>query len=229
MYLFVKRIIDICVSGGLLVLLLPLCVPIMVLLRLTGEGEVFFKQKRLGRNNVEFSIWKFATMLKNSPASGTITAKNDPRVLPLGRFLRSTKINELPQLINVLLGNMSLVGPRPLTREAFDLFPDDLKPLVYLAKVGITGIGSVVFRNEEEILANSQGDFRCCYRDEIMPIKGALEVWYQRNVSLVTDIKIIILTIIVIVSPNNTLHLKWFKNLPVQSKDVLPEERREAA
>lgn len=226
MYLFVKRIIDICVSAGLLVLLLPFWVLIMILLRLTGEGEVFFKQERLGQNNVPFSIWKFATMLKSSPDSGTITAKNDPRILPFGRFLRDTKINELPQLINVLLGNMSLVGPRPLTREAFDLFPDELKPLVYRVKVGVTGIGSVVFRNEEQILANSQGDFRLCYRDEIMPIKGALEVWYQRNASLMTDFKIILLTVAAIIRPDNSLHTKWFRDLTVE---ILPQKRRKAA
>ncbi len=226
MYLFIKRIIDICVSGGLLVLALPLWVPIMIVLRFTGEGEVFFKQTRLGHNNVHFSIWKFVTMLKSSPTSGTITTKNDPRILPFGRFLRDTKINELPQLINVLVGDMSLVGPRPLTREAFDLYPDELKSQVYRTKVGITGIGSVVFRNEEQILANSKLGFRRCYQDEIMPVKGALEVWYQRNASLMTDIKIILLTIVAIIRPDNTLHTEWFSDLPLE---VLPQERRKAA
>lgn len=214
MYLAVKRIIDITIAGVALLMLSPLLVPIAVILRFTGEGEIFFRQKRIGYKNREFYVWKFATMLKNSPSTGTITSKHDPRILPIGRFLRDTKINELPQLINVLTGDMSIVGPRPLTQEAFDLYPDELKPLVYNTKAGVTGIGSVVFRNEEQILANSGKAVRDCYREDIMPIKGALEVWYQQNISLLTDIKIIFLTAIAIVKPDNKLHLKWFKNLP---------------
>ncbi len=226
MYRLGKRIIDICVSGGALALLFPLWVAIVIILRLTGEGEVFFRQKRLGLHNTEFFVWKFVSMLRSSPAAGTITAANDPRILPFGRFLRNTKINELPQLINVLVGDMSLVGPRPLTREAFDLYPDELKSQVYRTKVGITGIGSVVFRNEEQILANSKLGFRRCYQDEIMPVKGALEVWYQRNASLITDIKIILLTIVAIIRPDNTLHTEWFRDLPLE---IMPQERRKAA
>ena len=215
MYLIVKRMMDICLAGIALLILSPLLVPIMIILRLTGEGEVFFKQRRLGHRNKELYVWKFATMLKNSPASGTITAKHDPRILPIGRFLRSTKINELPQLINILAGDLSLVGPRPLTQEAFSLYPEELKPFIYQTKPGLTGIGSVVFRNEEEILANSGKDVRQCYKGDIMPIKGALEMWYQQNISLLTDLKIILLTCIAIIKPGNTLHTKWFRDLPV--------------
>jgi lipopolysaccharide/colanic/teichoic acid biosynthesis glycosyltransferase len=213
-YRVVKRIIDILIAVVTLLLLSPLLIPIAIILRLTGEGEIFFRQKRIGYKNREFYVWKFATMLKNSPATGTITAKHDPRILPIGRFLRDTKINELPQLINVLTGDMSIVGPRPLTEEAYALYPDELKPLVYNAKAGVTGIGSVVFRNEEQILAGSGKAVRDCYREDIMPIKGALEVWYQQNISLLTDVKIILLTAIAILKPDNKLHLKWFKNLP---------------
>ncbi len=229
MYLLIKRMMDICLSGAALVLLLPLWIPIMIVLRLTGEGEVFFRQKRLGYNNREFFVWKFVTMARNSSVTGTITAKNDPRILPFGRFLRDTKINELPQLINVFTGDMSLVGPRPLTPEAFDLYPEELKPLVYRATAGVTGIGSVVFRNEEQILANSKRGLRECYKDEIMPIKGALEVWYQQNLSLLTDIKIILLTIIAIIRPDNMLHIEWFRDLPLENRHVLPDELRRAA
>ncbi len=229
MYLFVKRIMDICIAGIALLLLFPLWIPIMIILRMTGEGEVFFRQKRLGYNNREFLIWKFVTMLNSDPSAGTITAKNDARILPFGKYLRTTKINELPQLINVLTGEMTLVGPRPITREAFDLYPDDLKPLIYRTKAGVTGMGSVVFRNEEEILAESERGFRQCYKDEIMPIKGALEVWYQQNISFVTDMKIIFLTIIAIIKPDNSLHLKWFKDLPVERRIALPVEMKKAA
>ena len=218
MYLIVKRMMDICLAGIALVVLLPLLIPVMIILRCTGEGEIFFKQKRLGLRNREFFVWKFATMLKDSPATGTITAKHDPRILPFGKFLRDTKINELPQLINVLTGEMSIVGPRPLTAEAFDLYPEEIKPLAYRAKVGVTGMGSVVFRNEEQILAASGKEVRQCYKEDIMPIKGALEVWYQENISFLTDIKIILLTAIAIAKPDNSLHTKWFGNLPPETK-----------
>lgn len=216
MYRFVKRLMDILLAAMALLLLSPLLIPIIIILRCTGEGEIFFKQKRLGYKNKEFHVWKFATMLKASPSTGTITAKNDPRILPLGRFLRTTKINELPQLINILTGDLSIVGPRPLTVEAFSLYPEHLKPFIYQAKPGLTGIGSVVFRNEEEILAGSGKEVRQCYKEDIMPLKGALEMWYQKNRSLLTDLKIILLTAIAIARPGNSLHKKWFKDIPVE-------------
>ena len=218
MYLIVKRMMDIYLAGIALLILLPLLIPVMIILRFTGEGEIFFKQKRIGHKNKEFFVWKFATMLKDSPATGTITAKHDPRILPVGKFLRNTKINELPQLINVLTGDMSIVGPRPLTAEAFDLYPEEIKPLAYRAKVGVTGMGSVVFRNEEQILATSDKEVWQCYKEDIMPVKGALEIWYQQNISFLTDIKIILLTAIAIAKPDNRLHTKWFDNLPDERK-----------
>ena len=206
---------DLCIAGLALLLLSPLLIPIMIILRFTGEGEVFFLQKRIGYHNQEYSIWKFVTMRRDSPNSGTITAKDDPRILPFGKFLRDTKINELPQLINVMKGEMSIVGPRPLTEEAFNLYPEELKPLIYQTKAGATGIGSVVFRNEEQILAESEKPYLECYAEDIMPIKGALEVWYAQNISLLTDVKIIILTAIAIAVPDNDLHTKWFKDLSI--------------
>ena len=121
-----KRIFDITLSAGLMLVLLPLFLPLATLLRLTGEGKVFYRQKRIGAGQQPFEILKFATMLENSPNIGTgdITLRNDPRVLPLGRVLRKTKINELPQLWNVLVGNMSIVGPRPLTPNHFNHYND---------------------------------------------------------------------------------------------------------
>src|SRR6185295_17876322 len=117
---------------------------------------------------------------KNSPniGTGTITLKNDPRVLPLGKFLRKTKINELPQLINVLKGDMSIVGPRPQTEQSFSFFPERDRGKIFLAKPGLTGIGSVVFRDEEEIMARSGKPYDRCFREDIQPYKLALELWY---------------------------------------------------
>ena len=119
------RFFDILFSSIALLLLSPLLVPIVITLKLTGEGEVFFLQERIGKGGDKFKLFKFATMLKNSPniGTGTVTMRGDPRVLPVGTFLRKTKINELPQLLNIFFGDMSVIGPRPQTQRCFDAFP----------------------------------------------------------------------------------------------------------
>lgn len=217
LYLFTKRILDMVLSATALLVLMPLFIPIMVILRLTGEGEVFYRQERVGYQGKMFGLLKFVTMLKNSPNIGTktITTKNDPRVLPLGRWLRKTKINELPQLINVLRGDMAIVGPRPQTRECYDYFPEEDRDRVYQAKPGLTGVGSVIFRDEEEILAQSPKGFSRCYREDIMPYKLALEIWYIERQSLWLDLKLIFITAWVIVFPKSALYRRWLKGLPV--------------
>ena len=131
MYLFIKRFFDLLFSLVALVILAPLLIPIMIILKLTGEREVFYFQKRIGHKNREFDIWKFATMKKDSPNIGTgeITLRNDPRVTNVGRFLRRTKINELPQVFNVLVGDMSIVGPRPLMKKSFELYNPEVQKI----------------------------------------------------------------------------------------------------
>ncbi len=215
-YFLWKRLLDILISGAALILLLPLFLPLMIILRLTGEGEVFYWQERVGYRGRKISLIKFATMLKNSPNVGTrtITTKNDPRVLPLGRFLRKTKINELPQILNVLKGDMSLVGPRPQTEECYAYFPIEDRDKIYLCKPGLTGVGSIVFRDEEETLDGSGKSYERCYREDIMPYKLALELWYLENRSLWVDFNLILLTAIAIVIPGNSLHTKLLKSLP---------------
>src|SRR6476620_1452528 len=133
MYSFIKRILDILLSLLAMIILLPLFIPIIILLLLTGEHEVFFRQDRVGYRNRIFRIWKFATMLKDSPnmGHGDVTVRKDPRITPIGRFLRITKLNELPQIINILTGDMSLVGPRPLMKVGFDRYTDEMKEKVY--------------------------------------------------------------------------------------------------
>ena len=145
------RFFDVLLSAIALFILLPLFLPITILLKSTGEGEVFFLQERIGKDGKKFMLFKFATMLKNSPNIGTatVTMKNDPRVLPVGRFLRKTKINELPQLLNIFFGDMSVIGPRPLTSEAFESYSDNTKYLIKKVRPGLSGIGSIVFRAEE--------------------------------------------------------------------------------
>jgi lipopolysaccharide/colanic/teichoic acid biosynthesis glycosyltransferase len=219
MYLLVKRVFDVLISGLVLVLLIPILLPIMVLLRLTGEGYVFYRQKRLGYKNKYFDILKFATMLKDSPNMGTgsITLKNDPRLLPMGKFLRKTKINELPQIFNVLLGDMSIVGPRPLVDRTFNAYPESIRYKIYDSKPGITGIGSIVFRDEESLISASDLPPHDFYEKFVAPYKGELEMWYNKHRGFVVDLVIIFMTAWVIVFPSSKLIYKVFKDLPKRS------------
>ena len=214
MYPVVKRFFDILLSVFVLIVLLPLFIPIMLGLKLTGEGYIFYFQKRIGYKNTIFNIWKFATMLKNSPNIGTgeITLRNDPRVTRFGKFLRISKINELPQIINVFTGDMSIVGPRPLMEVSFKLYTSEVQQIIYNSKPGMTGIASILFRDEEKLLSDA-GDPRAMYAS-IYPYKAALEIWYQQHASTYTDIMIIFLTAWSIICPQNKLVKKIFKDLP---------------
>ena len=158
MYLLIKRFFDILFSLIALAIISPVLIPVTIILLLTGEHEVFYKQERVGYKNRIFGILKFATMLKNSPNMGSkdLTSRNDPRVLPIGKFLRKSKLNELPQLINIMIGDMSFVGPRPLMKSGYDRYSDEMKEKVYNVRPGLTGIGSIVFRDEELIITNSK-------------------------------------------------------------------------
>jgi lipopolysaccharide/colanic/teichoic acid biosynthesis glycosyltransferase len=216
MYPFIKRFFDILLSLVVLVVLSPVLLPIIILLRLTGEGYVFYRQKRLGYKNQYFDILKFATMLKNSPNMGTgsITLRNDPRLLPMGKFLRKTKINELPQIFNVLLGDMSIVGPRPLVDRTFNAYPENIRFKVYDSKPGITGIGSIVFRDEENLISNANIPPHEFYEQYIAPYKGELEMWYNTHKGFWVDLMIIFLTAWVILFPSSKLMYSVFKDLP---------------
>jgi Sugar transferases involved in lipopolysaccharide synthesis len=219
MYAFAKRAFDIFFSAIALILLSPLLIPIMIGLKLTGEGYIWYLQERVGYKCRRFKIYKFATMLKNSPnmAGGFITTKKDPRITPMGGFLRKSKINELPQLINILIGEMSVVGPRPVMPQSFSAYPEEVRKVIYNVKPGLTGVGSIVFRDEEELITKVKekgDDIWDFYKNTIYPFKGGLEQWYQRNRSFPTDLKLIVLTAGVIVFPDNRLMYKWFKDLP---------------
>lgn len=216
MYKLIKRITDILIATIALILLSPLLIPSIIILLFTGEHEVFYLQDRVGYKKRRFKIWKFATMLKNSPNIGTgeITLRNDPRVTRFGKFLRMTKVNELPQIINVLKGDMSIVGPRPLMDVSFKLYPEHVQEVIYNSKPGMTGIGSLIFRDEEKIVSEAQ-DPIAMYAT-IYPYKGTLELWYQKNASLYTDFIIIFLTAWSILFPKNQLTHKIFKDLPLR-------------
>jgi len=216
MYIFLKRFFDIIASLVAIIILSPILTPIVIGLLLTDENYVFYLQERIGYKNKKFKIYKFATMLKNSPNIGTglHTTLKDPRILPMGGFLRRTKINELPQLLNILFGSMSVVGPRPLVDKTFEPYPDNVKRNIYNVKPGLSGIGSIVFRNEEELLSISKIPMSEFYSKYISPYKGDLEIWYQKNISFYTDFMIIFLTIWVVFSPKSDLVFRLFKDLP---------------
>ena len=216
------RSFDILVSLIFLLILSPLFLCLIVLLRLTGEGEVFFLQERVGRNGVKFDVIKFATMLKNSPnmGSGTITSKNDQRILPVGHLLRKTKINELPQLFNVLYGHMSLIGPRPHAER--DLAGVSDADLIEISAVrpGLSGIGSLIFRNEEDILQQFE-DSRDFYDNVIAPYKAELEVWYVGNRTFSVNVILLLLTVYVVISGNNKIIYRIFAKLPKAPKRLI--------
>lgn len=210
-----QRLFDVIFSTLALLVLSPLLIPLMILLRLTGEGEIFFVQQRVGRGGQSFGLLKLATMLKNSPniGTGTVTVKGDPRVLPVGKFLRKTKLNELPQLINILKGDMSIIGPRPQTQRCFDAFPKSVQAQIVKVRPGLSGIGSIVFRDEESLLHGHQQSERY-YDVVIAPYKGALEEWYVDNQGLRTYFLLIVLTVWVVLLPKSSIVWRVFGNLP---------------
>jgi lipopolysaccharide/colanic/teichoic acid biosynthesis glycosyltransferase len=219
MYHIFKRFFDLLFGVVGLILISPLFGVISLFLKFSGEGDVFYLQERIGKHRKPFSIYKFATMLRNSPNMGnkTVTLRNDPRITLLGKYLRITKINELPQILNVLLGHMSLVGPRPLLPTSFVKYTPEVQDIISQLKPGITGIGSLVFRDEEKLtsaykqLGKDPLDY---YREHIYPYKGALESWYASNKSFLVDFSILVLTFWSIVYPKTQLTHQIFSTLP---------------
>ena len=210
-----KRILDIALSGLALVVLAPMLLPVALILRFSGEGEVFFVQQRVGLNGRPFGLLKFATMLKDSPrlGTGTITLKDDPRVLPVGRWLRKSKVNELPQLWNVLRGDMSIIGPRPQTARCFAAFPPRCGKAIATVRPGLSGVGSIVFRDEERLM-HASADPDHTYDAVIMPYKGQLEEWFVVHDSVWVYLKLIALTLWVLVGGSRGSPWRWLDGLP---------------
>ena len=210
-----KRFLDVVLSFLALVVLAPFLLPVVVILRLTGEGEIFYIQERAGRGGNSFGLYKFATMLKNSPniGAGEITVRGDPRVLPFGQFLRKTKLNELPQLWNIFIGDMSVVGPRPMVLNTYAHYPEEARQKLNTIRPGLTGIGSIVFRDEERYLADRDEPMEF-YREHIIPYKSDLELWFVENNTLWLYIKIIFVTAWVVVFPSSTIADSAFDGIP---------------
>lgn len=210
-----ERFFDIIFSGLAILFFSPLFVLIFLLLKTSGEREVLFLQERIGRNGQIFKLFKFATMLKDSPniGTGTLTIKDDPRVLPVGKFLRKTKINELPQLFNIFFGDMSVIGPRPLTSQAFHSYSLNTQENVKKVRPGLSGVGSIIFRREEDIMhgASASVDF---YKNVIAPYKGSLENWFVANKGLNIYFLAIFITLWSLLIPTTEMAWKIFKDLP---------------
>ena len=216
-----ERFFDIFFSGLALLILSPLLLPVVLVLRFSGEGEIFFLQERIGQGGKIFKLFKFVTMLKNSPniGTGTVTMKGDPRVLPVGRFLRKTKINELPQLLNIFLGDMSVIGPRPLTAQTFSSYTSNTQETIKRVRPGLSGIGSIIFRGEEDIMHGASASV-AFYDDVIAPYKGSLEEWFVSKKGLYIYFIAIFVTVWTVLIPSTKIAWKFFKNLPVPPAEL---------
>lgn len=186
-----KRAFDIATSLTALIVLAPLFVVTAVAIRLDSSGPIFFRQERVGQNGRHFRIRKFRSM-RAAPVGGAreITVGQDPRITAVGHFIRKTKIDELPQLIDVLVGDMSIVGPRPEVPRYVELYPAQVRSHVLSVRPGITDRASVIFRNESDLLAQA-ADPEQFYVDEILPRKLDIYADYASRVSLSEDISII--------------------------------------
>lgn len=215
------RFFDLLLSTVAIVLLAPLLLLIALVLRFTGEGEVLYLQERIGKGGRPFKLIKFATMLKDSPnlPGGYLTQKDDPRVLPVGLILRRTKLNELPQLFNVWLGQMSLVGPRPQAPVHYHLYSPVQKTAIDRQKPGVTGLSALVFRDEEGLMERSGRGFDEFHDRVIAPFKGELERWYAEHRSVGGYFKILLLTALSLIKPRIDF-LRFFPGTPVPRREL---------
>lgn len=218
-----QRFFDIVFSAVAIVFLSPILIVVSVILKVTGN-DVFYRQQRVGLGAKYFDVCKFTTMIENSEnmGSGTITLKNDSRVLPIGKFLRKSKLNELPQLFNILKGNMSIIGPRPQDKEGFYAFRKEEQEVIIKVQPGLSGIGSIFFRDEEEIMERANVDDKNQFYIEIIsPYKGEIEAWYVKNKSIYLYFSLIIMTLYVVLFPKNKIdYSQKFKAFPSPSKEL---------
>lgn len=195
-----KRLFDVVFSLAGLVALAPVLVAAAALVRLTSLGPALFRQERIGRGFRPFTIYKFRTMVVNAPRLGAaITCGEDPRITRVGRLLRKTKIDELPQLYNVLRGDMSFVGPRPEVSRYVDMFPDEYREILAV-RPGITDLASIVYRDEAAILGRA-ADPQAEYVERILPHKIRLAKEYRRKSSVLFDIGLILQTLLAVARP----------------------------
>lgn len=196
-----KRLFDIFFSAVGLILLLPLFLFVSIWVKLDSKGPVFFRQKRVGLWGEHFSIHKFRTMNVDSESVGRLTVGRDNRITYSGHFLRKSKIDELPQLIDVFIGKMSLVGPRPEVPEFIQYYDEDLKDKILSVRPGITDEASIEMVDENEILSN-YSDPRAAYIEHILPVKQRYYLYYVDNNTIANDVFLIFKTVFKIISRN---------------------------
>ncbi|HXG23605.1 MAG TPA: sugar transferase [Chthonomonadales bacterium] len=195
-----KRLLDVCVAGLLLLLLLPLLLLFALLVWFSSPGPVLFRQQRVGKEGRLFWLYKFRTMYVDG-GGPSITAHGDARITPMGRWLRRWKLDELPQLLNVLRGEMSLVGPRPEVPEYVQLYTEEQRQVLNV-RPGITGVTQLEFRHEEELLAG-QEDVEAYYRQTILPAKLRLDLRYVRERTLLGDLCLLWRTLLILLRRKN--------------------------
>lgn len=192
-----KRIFDFIFSLFGLILIFPILIIVSILISINSKGGIFYRQVRVGENNKDFKIFKFRTMYLNADKLGLLTVGGrDPRITKVGYYLRKSKLDELPQLINVFLGDMSFVGPRPEVRKYVELYSDSQKKVLEM-KPGITDLASIQFRNENIILAKQENPNQY-YIDVIMPTKLEINLKYLKERSLLKDCIVIFKTFLII-------------------------------
>lgn len=197
-HLILKRLLDIVLSAfGLIILMVPFLV-ISIIIKTTSKGPIFYRQERIKRGNIPFKIFKFRTMIQDADKKGMlITVGEDNRITGIGKFLRKSKIDELPQLINVFIGDMSFVGPRPEVQKYTQLY-DDYQKNVLKIRPGITDLASIKYKDEASVLAKSDNPEET-YINEIMQNKLEINLEYIQNISILKDIKLIIFTILEVI------------------------------
>jgi lipopolysaccharide/colanic/teichoic acid biosynthesis glycosyltransferase len=190
-----KRLVDVLVAGTGLILLSPLFAAIALGVKLTSSGPVLFRQERIGRGGRPFALYKFRSMLANAPSDGLlITVQNDPRITPFGKLLRRTKLDELPQVLNILRGDMSLVGPRPEVAKYVALYPQDVRERVLSVRPGLTDEAAIML-DEERVLAQAP-DPEWTYVHQVLPAKLALQEQYVARRGLFVDLEIMVRTML---------------------------------
>ncbi len=213
-----QRFFDIVFTLMGLIIIFPVLLVVALILKAIGN-KVFYRQERVGFEGKIFKVLKFTTMRENSEnmGAGTITLKNDSRVLPIGRFLRKSKLNELPQLLNILKGDMSIIGPRPQDIVGFEAFNEEDQKIIVQVRPGLSGVGPIFFRDEDEIMDRAGAvDKKAFYQDYIAPYKGKIEAWYVENKSIFLYFKLILMTFYVVFCPKNKInYAKVFKDFPV--------------
>jgi lipopolysaccharide/colanic/teichoic acid biosynthesis glycosyltransferase len=195
----VKRMLDIVGSALGLLLLAPVLPLIAIVIKLDSPGPIFFRQERVGRGGRSFRIFKFRSMVVGAARTGrALTVRGDPRITRMGMLLRRSKLDELPQLINVLAGDMSIVGPRPEVPEFMKFYTPDQRALMLSMRPGITDYAAILFRDESSLLDGDSDPIEV-YRDRIMPIKFAFYERYSRQIGVVNDLRIILATILLLI------------------------------